>query len=519
MEVRQMWKKTRLWARSHAGTIWMPLMLGVILVFFNLFFYFNFFRLDLTRNGQYTLSPVSKRIARHLDDIISIKVYFSKKLPPTMANHAQQVYDVLKEYKAYGRGNIRIEYIDPAKDDMLRYEVQRLGIPEVRMDVLQKDQRQIMAGYLGIAIYYGEKHEVLPVVKDVSGLEYKITSALKKLTTSAGRTKIGFLKTLKGKDLYTDYRTLSESLADQYDVSEIEIQKNERMIRENIRTLIVAGPAEVPLNARMAIDQFIRSGGRALFLLDRVKVGQQLNAQPVNEGLDEILTNYGIRLNPDLVCDRSCDYVGFNAGQYTYSMPYPFSVKALNRYFDKVNPSVKDLQSLSFQFISSISTEPRPNITFSTLVRTTEYSWNQTGLFNLNPQMVVVPKIKSEMHQNNLIVLASGKFVGPYPASQASTNSYVIVAGDSDFASDNMARNSQEDLMLAVNMVDWLSLDDGLIHIRSKQSSDSVLGSIPDAARSILKYFNIIGVALVIIIWGLVRFTVRRRQRKTYYGN
>lgn len=39
-----------------------------------------FSRLDLTEDKSYTISPATKKIMKHLDDIINIKVYCSKDL-------------------------------------------------------------------------------------------------------------------------------------------------------------------------------------------------------------------------------------------------------------------------------------------------------------------------------------------------------------------------------------------------------------------------------------------------------
>ena len=72
-----------------------------------------FQRRDLTQNQLYTLSESSRKTASELDDIVNIKCYFSKKLPSYAVNIKRQVTDLLEEYRAYSKNNIRISRLLP----------------------------------------------------------------------------------------------------------------------------------------------------------------------------------------------------------------------------------------------------------------------------------------------------------------------------------------------------------------------------------------------------------------------
>jgi len=74
----------------------------------------HFKRLDLTEGKIYSVSESTKRALTRLTDLVNIKVYFSKELPPQLATLDRQVKDILDEYKAYSQDNLRIEFIDPA---------------------------------------------------------------------------------------------------------------------------------------------------------------------------------------------------------------------------------------------------------------------------------------------------------------------------------------------------------------------------------------------------------------------
>ena len=68
-----------------------------------------FARADLTDGKLFSVSESTREVVRGLDDIVNIKVYFSKQLPPYLTTLTRQVRDMLDEYRAYaGRNHDRI---------------------------------------------------------------------------------------------------------------------------------------------------------------------------------------------------------------------------------------------------------------------------------------------------------------------------------------------------------------------------------------------------------------------------
>ena len=60
------------------------------------------------------------------------------------------------------------------------------------MNVIEKDKAELANVYMGIAILYEDKKEVLPVVQTTNNLEYDLTSAILKVTSKEVKT-VGFL--------------------------------------------------------------------------------------------------------------------------------------------------------------------------------------------------------------------------------------------------------------------------------------------------------------------------------------
>ena len=102
-----------------------------------------FFRLDLTENQIYSLSPSSKVILEKIDDFLTAKVYFSENLPGQYGNTRRYLQDILEEYAAYSDGNFRFEFYRPDDDEKLALDAQKSGIQPVQLQVLENDKNDL----------------------------------------------------------------------------------------------------------------------------------------------------------------------------------------------------------------------------------------------------------------------------------------------------------------------------------------------------------------------------------------
>ena len=65
-----------------------------------------------------------------------------------------------------------------------------------------------------------------------------------------------------------------------------------------------------------------------------------------------------------------------------------------------------------------------------------------------------------------------------------------------------------------LNSIDWMTMGDKLITIRSRGATDRPLGISSAAGKLAFKYANTFGMAILVAAFGVVRFTVRRRARR-----
>ncbi len=105
----------------------------------------------------------------------------------------------------------------------------------------------------------------------------------------------------------------------------------------------------------------------------------------------------------------------------------------------------------------------------------------------------------------------TGKFPSAYTEGAASTDTRLVVVGDGDFINESLVGAIPDNVELGLNIVDWLVQDDALLSIRSKKVEPRNLGETPEALRPWIKYTNMLGPTLLVVLFGLVRW----RQRKS----
>jgi ABC-type uncharacterized transport system involved in gliding motility auxiliary subunit len=66
---------------------------------------------------------------------------------------------------------------------------------------------------------------------------------------------------------------------------------------------------------------------------------------------------------------------------------------------------------------------------------------------------------------------------------------------------------------LALNLLDWLVLDDALLAVRSRGLNAAPLEEVSDGARQAVKAANILGLPLAFVAFGLLRWRLREGRR------
>ncbi len=544
-----------------------------ILVVVNYFGVRIFKRYDMTEGKEYSISPATKKILKKLDDIVTVKVFFSKNLPPNVSKTVTDVKDILSEYSAYAGKNLRISWEDPAESEEATELARSLGIPEVQLQTFEKDKVQAIKAYLGIGILYADKKESIPVVQNLQNLEYDLTMAIMKVSRSSV-PKVAVLKTDTFPTLPPQYRAqmpknpesteeklakVLEQLRTNYDVSTVDLSSG-TPIDSEIKTLIIPGGENMTERKLFEIDQFFMKGGNLIVLADAVTVNLQYgaNAFPSQSKLLDLLEFYGVRVEKNLILDHACSQVSIpqQVGPFTMNVavPYPYFVRLGADGFKKDITAVSTLSDVVFPWASSLtlmvdqqnadstaSASTQDSVKGSILAHSSAKSWAVSERFDLNPQQQWAPPVNN-LKQYNLAAYLSGNFKSYFtgkpvpsvnsdagdtlsqikPAQDAnreivpsSTNGHLVVIGDADFVSGQNA-SAPGNVAMLLNLVDWLSLDDNLISIRSRSLKDRTIESDllknDSKAPNIIRLINVVGMPLLVAIAGLLIFINRREH-------
>lgn len=507
------------------------LLVAAVLVVVNLLGLAFYEHWDFTDGRIYSLSDFTKKVMRELDDVILVKLYFTEDLPAPYNANARYIKDQLYEYKAFSGGKMKFEIIDPVQHNK-EDEARGLNIPAVQVNAIEKDKIELKRVYMGLAVLFENKQEVLPLIQSTRNLEYEITSAIKRVTTDTTVT-VGLLAGHGEPSPAEDLNTIAQLLQKQYKVEPVTITHGQ-LIDQQIHTLLVIGPtAQFSAFDMYALDQFIMRGGKVGWFLDPVQVDLMTQtAENLATNLDTLLQTYGIVLNKELIIDTRNSRVAVmqrqGGIQFQSVVEYPLFPEAVT--FDEGNLITKDLGAISFPYVSSVDTTAAENlgVVLKPIVYSSERSGRRRAPYHLAPQTQYtlndfpeanIPLAATAIgmftsYYNEHPLPDSGLAAMPELQTHSPINRMVVVA-DGDFMRDRSARNP-ENLAFFLNIVDWLSQDEGLITIRARESTSRPLDpTLTDGARWRYKYANIFGPAVLVVVAGIIRWRVRIARRRS----
>ena len=92
-------------------------------------------------------------------------------------------------------------------------------------------------------------------------------------------------------------------------------------------------------------------------------------------------------------------------------------------------------------------------------------------------------------------------------------NSAIITITDADFLINQSAIDGHTDnITFALNSIEWLADNSGLIQLRNKFTTFPVLEPVNESSREALKYLNFF--LPILIIWGIAFYRYKYYQRK-----
>jgi len=555
----------------------------VIIVLVNIIGSFIFARFDLTAEKRYTLSHVTKNMLRNLDDDLFFRVYLEGDLPPGFRRLANETQEMLNEFRAYS-DHIHFEFINPsaspnAKERNNTYMLlAEQGLQPTDLRVSKKGEYSQLIIFPGaIVVYQGREIPVRLLMtqfgqdpekvlnNSIQALEYNLSNAINKLINTA-KPRVAILE---GQGELSQLETVyfEEALSEYYNVERVNINNKINSLTVRLKTdssgsplvnkykaLIIAGP-EKAFNEKdkFLIDQFIMRGGRVLWMIDPVfakmdslqEYGSTMGlANDIN--LDDMLFNYGVRLNKNLVMDLNALQIPIRTGQMGDQPRFDFFEWY---FFPLATPAsnhliVDGLKAIKTEFISSIDTVEAIGVEKIFLLTSSRYSRtvNAPALIDLEilrdePD----PRMFSSGPQH-LGILLEGEFTSAYlfrlPPEieknqelgfrEKSKPTRMVVIADGDIARNQFHITQKYPLPLGfdqytgqtfgnkdllLNIMNYLCDDSGSISVRSRELQLRLLDSTKvTSQRTLWQILNIVLPILLVISFGLVKFYLRKRK-------
>ena len=505
------------------------ILFAVILISINLLSTQFFVRVDLTENRMYTISSSTSQVLRELPDVVNIKAYFSKDLPPYFATLDREVKNLLDEYRSRSQGNVRVEFIDPAEDPETERSVVAQGIPKVQLNVIEQDKAAVTSAFLGIAVQFLDRTEVIPVVRNVDNLEYDLTASILKVT---GETQTVGFEFPPGMNFSQGFQGIHQVLEQQYNLIEVDLAQP---VPEEVNTLVVFDQDGFTDMHLYHLDQFLMSGGGVFVLASGVQVPPgSLSATNREVKLDKLLSLYGVKVEQALIADAQCGVATFSQGYMQVSMAYPWWPQFTGEGLSDRHPATADMDAVILPWPSPVRATPDSGAVEAVpLLTSSPRSFAARQPYNLNPRVNPQPPGGVFQPQPAAVALsgtfrsyfagrpAPGDTLGTTTGPELSPRTQLAVVGNDMFLQDRFLGQFPSNPTFAANLVDWMTLGNELIAIRSRTGNMRPLEDVEDDRRATLKWLGILGMPVVVILGGLVRLRLRRDRRRRlaeFYG-
>ncbi len=421
---------------------------GLLLV--NIISSFVYKRYDMTADKRYSLAEGTISFLEDKEKFsgrINIKIYLDGNLPADLAHFKNAIEDKLKEFKQYAGNRIEYQFINPnegteAEQQELFQNLFAEGRGILPMDlVYMKDGTQTqMLVWPGAIIEYGgstvQSIQFLPgsktgqpyqlngmgqmIQNSINNLEYMLTSSLRRAILDK-KPRIAFLHG-HGELTFPETQRARSLISPYYSIADITINDSIAAL-DNVDGLIIARPRDrFSAKDLFVIDQFLLRGGRMMCFIDALNInedslkqtGQTHTTRYDNLKIDDMLFDYGIKINPNYVMDVRCVPLAVPMAKQSM-IPWFFNVLAT----PTSHPISRNIEPISLNYTSEIQFVNQSTHVAMTPILTSSTNSTVTGLapmvslmiplnYGKNPELT--PNPESEANKKCIAGLAEGMF-------------------------------------------------------------------------------------------------------------
>jgi gliding-associated putative ABC transporter substrate-binding component GldG len=533
-----------------------------------------FYRLDLTTDKRYTLSPYTRKTLKELKDIVYVRVYLDGDLNIPFRKMQQRIRETLDEFRVYAGENLEYEFINPFTDKdakMTMDVVNKLYEKGLKpSNIIDRDKEGGSSEKLvfpGALITFRNIEVPVNLLKNTVGagaeeninnsiqaLEFEFMRVISSLSADTAE-KIAFLE---GQGELNEYQVgdITRELGWYFQVDRGKIDGKPGIL-DQYKAVIIAKPTDVfQERDKFVLDQYIMQGGKVLWFIDMVNVeldsissGGATIALIRQPGIEDMLFRYGVRINPVLVQDMQCNMIPVNvalSGNPSDFRPVPWLYSPLlaTPYGHSVTCN---LNLISTEFTGCIDTlEARKGIKKTVLLRTSEFTRiiDAPVIISLDEINLTPRQDEFRVKYQPIAVLLEGEFESAFRnrmisgilpdtvvrVMESGLPSAMLVVADGDMIR-NDSKATPQGMMISplgydrftqrtygnkdfiMNAIQYLTGHQSLINLRSRQITLRLLDKTKiknDRTKWVL--INMIGPPLMIIIAGIFYSVFRKRK-------
>ncbi|MBL7770973.1 MAG: gliding motility-associated ABC transporter substrate-binding protein GldG [Flavipsychrobacter sp.] len=543
---------------------WMLLLLVVIAV--NWLAELMPLRLDLTAEGRYTLSAPTRKLLNEIEEPVQIDVLLSGELPAGFKKLASSTDDLLREFKAVGKSNLRFQFIKPGEGlndtakAILYDSLSRLGLnpTNIKAQTKEGEGQEERLVFPGAVIQHKGRTTAIDLLQGVSAeggleslntaealLEFKFANAIKQLNQDSVPL-IGYLVG-NGQPLTYQVQDLIENVLRKNYAFRILPIDSVGLIPTVFDALIIAKPSGAFSDEqKIKLDQYVMQGGKLLWMIDKLYAEMDSLQRTQNEfiafdrglELDDLLFRYGVRINQDLLQDLNADkmpsVIGSVGGKPQIQLLPWFYNPLLSNYSG--HPIAKNLDYVLTQFPNTLDTVEAKGIQKTILLASSQQartletpakvSWNSVqteedfNTFNKSKiPVAVLLEGKFTSHYANRLSTEQRAFISSQgqTINSQSPESKMIVIADGDIALNSVTQNEGPLPMgmnpytkfqfanrdFIQNSIEYLVDESGILETRAKDFSLRLLDQKKlEENKTNWQLINIVVPILLIIAFG-----------------
>jgi ABC-type uncharacterized transport system involved in gliding motility auxiliary subunit len=373
-------------------------------------------------------------------------------------------------------------------------------------------------------------------------------------------------------EVLNNFRTL---VSRNYTIKNVNLK--DQGIPNSLNSLVIVRPVDTFTDYDLfQIDQFLMQGKSLAIFLDKYNeflppqqrglISQGPRYTLIKTGLEKLLSHYGIRAKNSYVLDENCFKQEMPTRLGGGERPIYWAPIIENRFINKKQEFMKNITQLVAVKASPLEViEARlqqTGLKAHRLFASSEKSWEMRGRINLNPMFISPPQSAEEQQSLPLAYILEGEFTSyfenkPIPEKKSSddakddgddspkskqekTNNQqsavehskiesegqfitkgkpakIFLMASSEMVKDTVIDDQGRSInsVFLMNLLDALNGREDIALLRSKKQRFNPLTATGAFAKTFIKSFNIAGLPILVVIFGLLVW-FRRASRKKH---